>query len=148
MDIIAVKFLKCRDNALLPTYGTEESAGADIYSANEENIVIKPNETVLIPTGFKTAIEKGFCAQVYPRSGLASKQGLRLANCVAIIDSDYRGEWFVPLHNDSNEEREIEPQTRIAQMILARVPKINFIEVDTLDETVRGEGGFSSTGIH
>lgn len=148
MNGISLKIMKCREEAKIPTYGTEYSAGADIYSANDIPILIGSHETMKIPTGIKTEIPEGYCAQVYPRSGLATNENLRLANCVAIIDSDYRGEWFIPLHNDSNDVRIIEPQTRIAQMIITEVPKINFVEVETLSETERGEGGFSSTGLN
>lgn len=139
-----IKFV--RDNAKMPTRGSEEAAGYDIYSANSESIFISPKETTKIPTGFATEIPNGYFGAIFPRSGIATKQGLRLANCVAVIDSDYRGEWLVPIYNDSPDGQVIEPGTRIAQFVIMPYHSVDLEEVSSLEETKRGEGGFGSTG--
>ena len=141
-----VKIKKVNDNAIIPTYGTEYAAGADLYACIEENISFAPGETKLIKTGIAMEVPIGYAGLIYARSGLASKKGLAPANKVGVVDSDYRGEIMVALHNHSNEEREIEPKERIAQFVITPYLKANFDEVDELDETVRGEGGFGSTG--
>lgn len=139
-----IKFL--RSNALMPTRGSSEAAGYDIYSASEEPIPIAPGSVVKIPTGFATEIPNGYFAAIFPRSGMATKLGLRLANCVAVIDSDYRGEWLVPLYNDSPDEQIVEPGTRIAQFVILPYQAVDLEEVSDLNETDRGAGGFGSTG--
>lgn len=141
-----VKIKKLRDKAIIPTYGSEFSAGADLYAAIEENITIKPGETVLIPTGIALEIPVGFAGFVHARSGLATKRGLAPANKVGVIDSDYRGEVMTALHNHGNIAQTVEPGERIAQMVIAPYIKANFILSDELDNTERGEGGFGSTG--
>ena len=141
-----VKIKKLRDNAVVPTYGTEFAAGADLYAALDEAVTIAPGETKLIPTGFAFEIPVGYAGFVYARSGLASKRGLAPANKVGVIDSDYRGEVMTALHNHGAVVQTVEPGERIAQMVIAPYITANFILSDELDDTVRGEGGFGSTG--
>ncbi len=143
-----MKIKRLADHAMLPTRGSASAAGFDIYSANTEPIDIAPNRMVKIPTGFATEIPEGYFAAIFPRSGMATKQGLRLANCVAVIDSDYRGEWLVPLYNDSPDIQTVEPGTRIAQFVIIPYIAPNFELVDSLEDTERGAGGFGSTGTH
>lgn len=141
---ICIKLLD--DKAILPTYGSIDAAGADLYANINENETILPNETKLIKTGVAMAIPKGLVGLVFARSGLASKRGLAPANKVGVIDSDYRGEILVALHNHSNNEQTIEPQERIAQIAFIPYVKGLFEVVDNLEETSRGSGGFGSTG--
>lgn len=141
-----VKIKKLRENAIIPTYGSEFAAGADLYAAIDEAITIEASETKLVPTGIALAIPVGFAGLIYARSGLASKRGLAPANKVGVIDADYRGEVMVALHNHGKEAQTIEAGERIAQMVIAPYITANFILSDELDETVRGEGGFGSTG--
>lgn len=141
-----IKFV--RDNAKMPTRGSEEAAGYDIYSANSEPILISPGEAVKIPAGFATEIPSGYFGAIFPRSGIATKQGLRLANCVAVIDSDYRGEWLVPIYNDSPDSQIIAPGTRIAQFVIMPYRSVDLEKVSSLDETKRGVNGFGSTGVN
>ena len=131
----------------LPAYETAGSAGADIQAAVEAPVTLKPGERGLIPAGFAMALPFGFEAQVRPRSGLAVKNGLTVLNAPGTIDSDYRGEVKVPLINLGAEPFVIERGMRIAQMVIAPVVQGDFAEVDELDETVRGAGGFGSTGV-
>ena len=137
---------KLKENATIPTYGSEYAAGADLYACVDENVTIKPHETKMIPTGLAMEIPVGYAGLIYARSGLASKKGLAPANKVGVVDSDYRGEVMVALHNHSNEEKTIEPNERVAQLVVAPFLKVDFNEVDELNETDRGEGGFGSTG--
>lgn len=139
---------KLTPNAILPTRGSDEAAGYDLYADLGENdtICIQPHETVFIGTGLAFALPKGTFLGIYPRSGLACKKGLRPANCVGVVDSDYRGEVKVALHNDTNEEKIIENGERIAQGILQTYTVMRFEEVEDLSETERGIGGFGSTG--
>lgn len=132
--------------AILPTYGTKYSAGADLYALLDEDLVIAPSETVLVHTGICMEIPTGLVGLVFARSGLATKKGLAPANKVGVIDSDYRGEIMVPLHNHTKEEKVIKHGERIAQIIFMPYIMEQFDEVDELSETVRGEGGFGSTG--
>lgn len=141
-----VRIKKLRENAVVPTYGSEFAAGADLYAAIEEAVTIEANETKLIPTGLAMEIPTGYAGLVYARSGLASKRGLAPANKVGVIDSDYRGEVMVALHNHGTAEQTIEAGERIAQMVIAPFITANFIESETLEDTVRGAGGFGSTG--
>ena len=141
-----INIKKVRENAKIPTYGTEYAAGADLYACIEKEEVFAPGETKLIPTGISMAIPTGYVGLVYARSGLASKRGLAPANKVGVIDSDYRGEIFVALHNHSTEEKTIDKEERIAQIVIAPYLKAEFLETEELDETSRGEGGFGSTG--
>ena len=146
MREVKVKMLD--ENAKLPVYGTEFSAGADLCACLDEPVTLQPGETRLISIGIAMEIPAGYAGLVYARSGLASKRGLAPANKVGVVDSDYRGEFFVPLHNHGSVPQTIEPGDRIAQMILTPYLTANFIEADTLSDTVRGEGGFGSTGTN
>lgn len=141
-----VKVKKITETAKLPTRGSVFSAGFDLYADNNVDITIHPHETRKIGTGLALEIPNGYYGAIFARSGLATKEGLRPANCVGICDSDYRGEYIVAIHNDSNEDRIIEPKERIAQLIIMQYPHITFEEVDELSDTSRGEGGFGSTG--
>lgn len=141
-----VKIKKLNNNAIIPTYGTEFSAGADLYACIEEPVSLAPGETVLIKTGLSMEIPAGYAGLVYARSGLATKKGLAPANKVGVIDADYRGEIMVALHNHSNTTAVIESGERIAQMVITPFLTANFVTVDELEETLRGTGGFGSTG--
>lgn len=141
-----VKVKKLTETAKLPTRGSVFSAGFDLYADNNVDITIHPHETRKIGTGLALEIPDGYYGAIFARSGLATKEGLRPANCVGICDSDYRGEYIVAIHNDSNEDRIIEPKERIAQLIIMQYPHITFEEVDELSDTSRGKGGFGSTG--
>lgn len=141
---ISVKRLT--DTATIPTRGTEYSAGLDLYADIENEITIMPHCAEVFPTGIAMAIPDGYYGGVYVRSSLGFKKGLRLSNSTGIIDSDYRGGIQVKLYNDSNEKRIIQPQERIAQLIIQPYEKVNLVEANELPETARGEGGFGSTG--
>ena len=143
-DKVCIKLLN--DKAILPTYGSVDAAGADLYANIEENETIMPHETKLIKTGVAMAIPKGLMGLIFARSGLASKRGLAPANKVGVVDSDYRGEILVALHNHTNIEQSIEPGERIAQMVFVPYVKGILEVVDDLEETERGSGGFGSTG--
>ena len=144
MDAIRVKKLK--PNAILPTYGSTEAAGADLYACLDENIVIYPGESVFVPTGLAMEIPKGYAGLIYARSGLACKRGLAPANKVGVVDSDYRGEFIVVLHNHGSAPQEIAPGERIAQLVITPVFTPGFTEVEELSDTKRSGGGFGSTG--
>lgn len=146
MKVEKVEIKKVKENAKIPTYGTEYAAGADLYACIEEEMTFLPHETKLVPTGLSFAIPEGYAGLIYARSGLASKRHLAPANKVGVVDSDYRGEVMVTLHNHSNEEQKIEAYERIAQFIITPYLKADFIEVEALDDSERGEGGFGSTG--
>lgn len=137
---------RMNDLAKIPTRGSAEAAGYDLYAASSYDIEIAPHSTVKIGTGLKMAIPRGYFGAIYARSGIAVKQGLRPANCVGVIDSDYRGEVIVALHNDTEEHQLVPAGSRIAQLIISPYAEINIIESE-LDKTERGEGGFGSTGI-
>jgi len=141
-----VKYKKLRETATIPQYQSEHAAGMDLYSANTENVEIAPGAIEMIPLGFAMALPDHFEAQVRPRSGLASKFGVTLPNSPGTIDADYRGECCVPLINHGKELFIVEPNMRIAQMIIAPVVQATFEVVEELDETLRGVGGFGSTG--
>ena len=145
--MIKVDIKKLNDRAVLPSRGSEQAAGWDLYSNNEEAVCVKAHTTVMIGTGLSVAIPDGYFGAVYARSGLATKQGLRPANCVGVIDSDYRGELIVSLHNDTEEERVINPNERVAQLVVMPYLAVEFEEKDVLDDTVRGNNGFGSTGL-
>lgn len=145
--VIDISIKKLNDLAKTPTFGTAFSAGADLYAATEYDIEVLPGATVKIDTGLSMAIPDGYFGAIFARSGLATKQGLRPANCVGVIDSDYRGPIVVAIHNDTDIEQIIPAGTRIAQLVIMECPKVSFNEVDELDDTERGEGGFGSTGI-
>ncbi|MBE5932281.1 MAG: dUTP diphosphatase [Lachnospiraceae bacterium] len=145
---IPVNIKKLNDNAVIPTYGSEYAAGADLYACITEAVTIEPGETKLIPTGLAMELPIGYAGLIYARSGLASKKGLAPANKVGVVDSDYRGEVMVALHNHSNVPASIDPQERIAQLVITPYIAAIFNTVDTLDDTTRGTGGFGSTGSH
>lgn len=135
---------KLSQNAKLPTKGSAFAAGMDLYSLSSGEI--KPNETVKVQTGIAIAVPAGYMGLIFARSGLATKQGLRPANCVGVVDSDYRGEVIVALHNDSSETRTFDAGERIAQLVITPFLSVDLNEVDELEKTERGEGGFGSTG--
>ncbi len=141
-----VEIKKVKENAKIPTYGTINAAGADLYACIEEEMIFAPHETKLVPTGLSLAIPEGYAGLIYARSGLASKRHLAPANKVGVVDSDYRGEVLVALHNHSNEEQKIEAYERIAQFIITPYLKAEFEEVEELEESERGSSGFGSTG--
>ena len=141
-----IKIKLLNDLAKIPTCANPGSAGYDLYASTSHNIQIPPHSTVKIGTGIALSIPLGYFGAIYARSGIATKRNLRPGNCVGIIDSSYRGEIIVALHNDSPETRTVEAGERIAQLIIQKHEIINFIEVDELDETDRGEDGFGSTG--
>lgn len=144
MEKIRVK--KLRENAILPTYGSAEAAGADLYACIEAPVTVQPGETVWIPTGLAMEVPVGCAGLVYARSGMACKRGLAPANKVGVIDSDYRGEITVVLHNHGSEAQTISCGERIAQLIITPVITPGFMEADELSDTSRGVGGFGSTG--
>ena len=141
-----VKVKKLRDNARLPVYSTAFSAGADLCACLDGPVTLAPGETRLISIGISMEIPEGYAGLVFARSGLATKRSLAPANKVGVIDSDYRGEFFVPLHNHGTVPQTIEDGERIAQMILTPYLTAKFVEASELSDTVRGEGGFGSTG--
>ena len=140
-----LKIKKLDKRAIIPTYGTIDSAGADLYALLDQELTIKPQETVIIPTGLSMAIPKGYVGLIYARSSLGTKKGLAPANKVGVIDADYRGEIKIVLYNQSNLEQTISPNERIAQMVITPFMQVNFEETEELDETERGAGGFGST---
>ena len=145
MKLEELKIKKLDEKAIIPTYGTEYSAGADLYALLDEDLEIKPGETVMIGTGLAMAIPTGYAGLIYARSSLGSKKGLAPANKVGVVDSDYRGEIKVPLFNQSKETQIIAKNERIAQIIFTPYLKVNFQETTDLDDTTRGTGGFGST---
>ena len=142
-----IKIKKVNPNAKIPTRGSDQAAGYDLYAClDTENITIPAHQTVKAPTGISMAIPEGYFGAIFARSGLAAKQGLRPANCVGVIDSDYRGEFMVMLHNDTDEPKTVENHDRVAQLVVMPFMSVEFQETDSLDETQRGSGGFGSTG--
>ena len=141
-----IKVKKLRDGAHLPTYGTEFSAGAALYACLEEPVTILPGETKKIPTGIAMELPNGTAGLIYTRSSLGTKRGLAPANKVGVVDSDYRGEFLIFLHNHGAEPQTITNGERIAQLLVTPVFTPGFVEADTLSDTVRGAGGFGSTG--
>ena len=142
---VAVK--KLRPNAKLPTYGSEFAVGADLYACLEAPVTIQPHETYLVPTGLSLELPVGWAGMVHARSGMATKRHLAPANKVGVIDCDYRGEVMVSLHNHSNITQTVEPGERIAQLVIMPYLTAQFFEAEELSDTVRGEGGFGSTGF-
>lgn len=141
-----VKIKKLNENAVIPTYGTPYSAGADLYACVGESVTIEPGQTYLVKTGVAMEVPEGYAGLIYARSGLASKKGLAPANKVGVVDADYRGEVMVPLYNHSNKAAVIENGERIAQLVITPFLTADFVVSDELSDTVRGEGGFGSTG--
>ena len=144
MDPIRVK--KLNERAMLPTYGSLEAAGADLYACLDGDVTIAPGETAFIPTGLAMEVPKGCAGLIYARSSLGTKRGLAPANKVGVIDSDYRGQVMVALHNHGKVPQTISCGERIAQLIIAPVFTPGFVEAEELDDTQRGVGGFGSTG--
>lgn len=144
MEPVRVK--KIRPGAILPVYGSAEAAGADLHACLDRDVVIRPGETVFIPTGLSMEIPKGCAGLIYARSGLACKRGLAPANKVGVIDSDYRGEFIVALHNHGTQEQTVANGERVAQLLITPVYTPAYTEVEELDETARAAGGFGSTG--
>lgn len=141
-----IQIKKLSANAIIPTRGSDRAAGYDLYACLENEVKIGAGETVKIGTGLSIAVPEGYFGAIFARSGLAAKEGLRPANCVGVADSDYRGEYIVALHNDSAVSRTVTPGERIAQLVVMPYLSVEFDEVDALDETERGAGGFGSTG--
>ena len=141
-----VRLKKLDERATMPTYGSEFSAGADLYACIDTELVIEPGETKFVKTGLAMELPCGYVALIYARSGLACKRGLAPANKVGVIDSDYRGEIMVALHNHSSAPQTVALGERIAQIVFAPFYAANFNLVDELDDTARGAGGFGSTG--
>ena len=140
-----LRFKKLNAEAICPTYGTEYSAGADLYNLDAP-VTIEPHTTTLIHTGIAVEIPEGYCGLIFARSGLATKRGLAPANKVGVIDADYRGEVMVALHNHSEVPSTVDAGERVAQLAIVPFLKVEFEESDELSGTVRGEGGFGSTG--
>lgn len=141
---IAVK--KLRKEAILPTFGSKEAAGADLYACLEAPVTIEPGKTAFIPTGLAMELPVGYVGLIYARSGLACKRGLAPANKVGVIDSDYRGEFIVALYNHGEQPQVVCPAERIAQLVVTPVLMPEYVEAASLSDTGRGEGGFGSTG--
>ncbi|MDD6200318.1 MAG: dUTP diphosphatase [Firmicutes bacterium] len=144
MSVIHVKKLNPR--AILPTYGSAEAAGADLYACLDAPVTVEPGETVWIPTGIALEVPKGCAGLVYARSGLGTKRGLAPANKVGVVDSDYRGEIRVVLLNHGKTPQTIEPGERVAQFLITPVLTPEYVEAEELTDTGRGTGGFGSTG--
>ena len=147
MDNVVIKFKKLHVDVVMPKYETKGASGMDLRAFLDDDIVLKPMDRMLIPTGLKMEIPIGYEAQVRPRSGLSIKNGITLINCIGTIDADYRGELKIPLVNLSNEEFTIKNGDRIAQMVIMPVVQANIVETDNLSDTERQEGGFGSTGV-
>jgi dUTP pyrophosphatase len=141
-----LKIKRLRESAILPKQGSEKAAGYDLYADNEEAVTIAPHTTAMIGTGLAMEIPEGYFGAIFARSGLAAKHGLRPGNCVGVVDADYRGEWKIALHNDTDKPQTIAPHERIAQMVVLPFLPVTFAEVSELSDTARGAGGFGSTG--
>ena len=144
MSTIRIK--KLHPNAILPTYGSTEAAGADLYACLDEPVVVEPGKTAWIPTGFAMEVPKGCAGLVYARSGMACKKGLAPANKVGVVDSDYRGEILVALYNHGNMAQTVENGERVAQFVITPVLTPAYVIADCLSDTARNQGGFGSTG--
>lgn len=149
MASVNIRVKKIYEDAMIPTQGSEWAAGGDLYAylPDKKSIAIWPHQTVMIGTGIAAAIPKIYWGGVFARSGLASKQGLAPANCVGVVDPDFRGEIKVALHNNSEEQRTVFHGDRIAQLVIIPLPKTVYTEAEDLDDTVRGNGGFGHTGV-
>jgi len=142
----SVNIKKLKPNAAIPTYGSAYAAGADLYACVDSAVIVEAGKTVMVPTGLAMELPIGYAGLIYARSGLASKKGLAPANKVGVVDSDYRGEVMVALHNHSSSDATVEPGERIAQLVITPYIQGIFSEVSELDSTERGAGGFGSTG--
>lgn len=145
MEKIGIK--KLNENAFIPTRGSQYSAGYDLYACINSPVTILPHTTEKIGTGLAIEIPEGYFGAIFARSGLATKEGLRPANCTGVADSDYRGEYIVALHNDTDETKLVMPNERIAQLVIMPYLSVEFEEVTELTDTERGDGGFGSTGV-
>ena len=143
-----INILRMTDSAKLPERGSVSAAGYDLFADVAEDVTIAPHETKMIGTGLAMEIPEGYFGGIFARSGLSAKEGLRPANCVGVVDSDYRGEIKVALHNDGEQARVITPAEKIAQLVVVPFLSVDFKEVSNLSDTARGEGGFGSTGKH
>ncbi len=143
-----INILRMTDSAKLPERGSVSAAGYDLFADVAEDVTIAPHETKMIGTGLAMEIPEGYFRGIFVRSGLSAKEGLRPANCVGVVDSDYRGEIKVALHNDGEQARVITPAEKIAQLVVVPFLSVDFNEVSNLSDTARGEGGFGSTGKH
>ena len=143
---ININFTRLQSNAIQPSHGSQWAAGYDLYSCG--SFIIEPHATLKIGTGIAVEIPEGYFGAIFARSGLATKRGLRPANCVGVVDADYRGELIVALHNDTDYAQDVAEGERIAQLAIIPHLTVNFVEVDDLSSTDRGEGGFGSTGTH
>ncbi len=141
-----VKIKKLNENATLPRYGSEFAAGADLYACLSQPITVAPHSTVVVPTGIALELPLGYAGLIYARSGLATKKGLAPANKVGVVDCDYRGEVKVALHNHGETTQTVDDGERVAQLVITPYVTAEFIVAENLSETVRGEGGFGSTG--
>ena len=143
---MTIKVKKVSPTAVIPTRGSSFAAGYDLFADIPEDIIIPPHSTATVDTGLKFELPEGYFAGIFARSGIATREGLRPANCVGVCDSDYRGNYMVALHNDSEESRTVKVHEKIAQMIVLPYLPLEFEEMDELSDTARGEGGFGSTG--
>ena len=143
-----IKIKRLTETAKIPTRGSDQAAGYDLYANIPGKLTLNPHTTVKIGTGLAIEIPDGYFGAILPRSGMATKQGLRPANSPGLCDSDYRGEYIVAMHNDSNLPQSIEPNERIAQLVVIPYLAVDFVEVDELSDTNRGSGGFGSTGTN
>lgn len=141
-----IQIKKLTQTAILPERGSDYAAGYDLFADVKEQLELLPHQTAMIPTGLAMEIPEGYFGGIFARSGLASKEGLRPANCVGVVDADYRGEVKVALHNDGETVRVITPGQKVAQLVVVPFLSVEFDEVDALSDTVRGAGGFGSTG--
>lgn len=141
-----IRIKKLTETATIPQYQTKGAAGCDLHADIPEAITIRPHETVMIPSNIAMEIPEGYFAGVFPRSGISTREGLRLANCVGVIDSDYRNGIGLPMHNDTENDQVVYPNERVAQLIFIPYARLGFKEVDKLTETERGLSGFGSTG--
>jgi dUTP pyrophosphatase len=143
-----INIKRLTDSAKLPDRGSAFAAGYDLFADVTEDVTIEPHETKMIGTGLAMEIPEGYFGGIFARSGLSAKEGLRPANCVGVVDADYRGEIKVALHNDGEVSRVVTPAEKIAQLVVVPFLSVSFNEVSELSDTVRGEGGFGSTGKH
>lgn len=141
-----IRIKRLNNQAIIPTRATEQSAGYDLYACLDDPCVIDPHTTFKIGTGISIEIPDGYFGAIVARSGMATKRGLRPANCIGVCDSDYRGEYIVALHNDTNVSVVVHPNERIAQLIVLPYISVDWVECDTLNTTERGHDGFGSTG--
>ena len=144
--MIYVRFRRLTDTAKEPTKGSAFAAGYDLYADTDREIVVEPGDTVEFYTGLAMEIPDGYCGKIYSRSGLSTRYGLRLANGVAVVDSDYRGNVGIPMHNESDKPVTVMPHERLAQILIEKCPDVVFYETDELTQTERGRKGFGSTG--